>query len=466
MLYLAVSFCVLILSIYLFKKAAGTLSIEKLNMISYIFYFNIIIQSFIGANLGILYLDNHYIISRIQDFDIRFKVWLAVLYVMITLPLGMLLVNKIFHVRSSKLFDGYLNKPLQPVLSKKDSYVLLVFYGVALVSIGAVIYTYTHLGGIPLAALFKGAGSVELAKMRISASRGFQGNEYIRNILALGLAPILAYIAYAYYRLLRDARSLFTFIILFINAVFILIYDFSKAPVIEFLIGFIFIEVFINKKVSMKKIAGYGLFAVAAVLFMYRSVMGASVGDFLHYNAGPVGRLILSQLAPLYFHFYLFPSHYGFLGGASFPPLILSIFGVDHIRSARLVMEYVNPAGVAAGSAGVANTLFIGEAYANFALYGLLLSPFIVGFVIQLSYILLQKMPKNPIWVGLFCCLSYSWPVTGSFVDFIYNPGLVIIILVLIATALGGVAFRSYYNGYLKERKTRYAHHLSPTVRS
>ncbi len=465
MLFLLVSFGVLILSTFLFKKAAGTLSLEKLNMISYIFYFNIIIQSFIGVNLGILYLDNHYLISRLQDFDLRFKVWLAVLYVMITLPLGMLIVNNIFNVQPSKLFHRYLKKPLQPVLSKKDNYVLLVFYGVAIISIGSVVYTYAYLNSIPLISLFAGADSVELSKLRISASRNFQGNEYIRNIFGLGLAPILAYISYAYYQLFRDLRSLITFVVLFINAVLILLYSLAKGPVVMFLIGFLFIVVLVKGKIDIKKLVNYGLLAVIIILFMYRYIMGTPVSALLNYNTGPVGRIILTQIAPLYYHFYLFPSQYGFLWGASFPPLILSVFGADHIRSSRLVMEYINPAGVAAGTAGVANTLFIGEAYANFALYGLLLSPFIVGFIIQLSYIIIQKMPKNPIWVGLLCYLSYSWPVTGGFVDFLYNPGLIIIGIVLIGTVLGGVVIRKYCRVYHKGQKSRYTYNFLPTVR-
>lgn len=466
MLFLIVSFLVLVASTFLFKKAAGTLSLGKINMISYIFFYNIIIQSFIGVNLGILYLDNHYMLSKLQDFDLRLKVWLAVLYVMITLPLGMLLVNKIFNVQSSKLFQGYLKKPLQPVLSKKDSYVLFVFYGVAIISIGAVIYTYAHLDNIPLIALFTGADSIELAKLRINASRNFQGNEYIRNILGLGLAPILAYIAYAYYQLLRNSRSLVTFVVLFINAVLILSYNLAKAPVIIFIIGFVFIEVLIKGKLKIIRIASYGLLVCILVLLMYRNIMGASVSTFFNYNSGPIGRLILSQIAPLYHHFYLFPSHCDFLWGKSFSQFILSIFGEEHIRSARIVMEYLNPDGVAGGTAGVACTLFIGEAYANFAVLGVLLSPFIVGIIIQLSFILLQKMPKNPIWVGLFCYMSYSWPVTGGFVDFLYNPGLIIIILVLVGIVLGGAFFRLCYKRYYKEQINNYANNLSPSVRS
>lgn len=438
-------------SALLFKKAAGTLSLKKLNMISYIFYFNIIIQSFIGVTLGVLYLDNHYLISKLQDFDLRFHVWLAVLYVMIAMPLGMLLVNKIFKVQSSKLFDSYLKKPLISVLSNKDSYVLLVFYGLSIISIGAVIYTYVNLNNIPLISFFTGADPAQLSEMRMSASRGFQGNIYIRNILGLGLAPVLAYIAYAYYHLFRNSRSLLTFVALFINAVLILIYNFAKAPVIMFLIGFIFIEVLIKGKINIKKLASYGLIAVVMVLLMYRYIMGVPVTAVFSYNSGPVGRIILSQIAPLYFHFHLFPSQFDFLWGRSFSPFILSFFGAEHVRSSRLVMEYINPTGVAEGTAGVANTLFIGEAYANFALYGLLLSPFIVGFIIQLSYILIQKMPKNPLWVGFFGYLAYSWPVTGDFVGFLYNPGLMFIIVLLIGILLGGAVIRRYYRCCYKE---------------
>jgi len=464
--YLLISLLVLAVSSLLFKKAAGTLSLRKINMISFIFFYHIVIQSLIGATLGILYLDNHYLISRLQDFNLRLTVWLVVLYVMITLPLGMLFVNKIFGVQSEKLFHYYLNKPLQPVLSKKDSYVLFVFYGIALISIGAVIYTYVHLDRIPLIALFSGADSIELAKLRIDASRNFQGNVYIRNILGLGISPVLAYVAYAYYQLYRDSRSMVTFIVLFFNALLILSYNLAKYPVIIFLIGFIFIEVLVKGKINIKKIFSYGFWVVVIVLFMYLNIMGASVSTLLNYNTGPLGRLILTQIAPLYYHFYCFPSYSDFLWGKSFPQFILNIFGVEHIRSARIVMEYINPDGIASGTAGVANTLFVGEAYANFALYGLLLSPFIVGFIIQLSFIILQKMPKNPIFIGFFGYMSYSWPVTGGFIDFLYNPRLVIIVLVLIGIVLVSACLRQYYTGYLRERMINCENDIPSTVRS
>jgi hypothetical protein len=62
--------------------------------------------------------------------------------------------------------------------------------------------------------------------------------------------------------------------------------------------------------------------------------------------------------------------------------------------------------------------------------------------------------------------MSYSWPVTGGFVDFLYNPGLIIIILVLVGIVLGGAFFRLCYKRYYKEQINNYANNLSPSVRS
>ena len=39
---------------------------------------------------------------------------------------------------------------------------------------------------------------------------------------------------------------------------------------------------------------------------------------------------------------------------------------IKSIRPARIVMSIINFLGIEAGTAGVMNTLFIGEAYANF----------------------------------------------------------------------------------------------------
>lgn len=62
--------------------------------------------------------------------------------------------------------------------------------------------------------------------------------------------------------------------------------------------------------------------------------------------------------------------------------------------------------------------------------------------------------------------MSYSWPVTGGFIDFLYNPRLVIIVLVLIGIVLVSACLRQYYTGYLRERMINCENDIPSTVRS
>ena len=97
------------------------------------------------------------------------------------------------------------------------------------------------------------------------------------------------------------------------------------------------------------------------------------------------------------------------------------------------------PSAIEEGTGGVINSLFIGEAWANFGLAGVIFAPFWVGFVIQWSYILLLKAEKTPLFLALAVYLTMKWPGTGGFNDFIYNAGIVtmlVIFLVILSCAL------------------------------
>ena len=51
---------------FLFYKAAGTLSLKKINIISFSYY-SIVIYSYIGASLVYLGFREHYLIQKISD---------------------------------------------------------------------------------------------------------------------------------------------------------------------------------------------------------------------------------------------------------------------------------------------------------------------------------------------------------------------------------------------------------------
>jgi len=394
-------------------------------------------MSFVGAVLVVNNIDDHYLIQKLSFSDSRFQGWLAIMYAMIMLPVGMLIAKKMLNAKSiEKLFDRFTSKKIVSIVSESDSYLRITLIVLSFISVLSCFYTFHVIGEIPFFNLFKGLDPKALARIRIDASREFQGNVYLRNIFAISLTPILSYIAYGYYKMTKSKKDLLWFFVMFISSVMINTYSLAKSPLLVYLISFILLKILIEKQVSYKFFMLLGVFIVAFLAFMYLKFMGSAnstdvVSLFTQFNQGILGRIFLSQGAGTFLSFDIFPDKHPFLGISSFSKLFSEIFSIDNSdRSARIIMAIINPRAVEEGTAGVINTLFIGEAWANFGLAGALFSPIWVGFVIQWSYIILLRAAKNPVFLSLMVYLTYKWPVTGGFNDFVYNAGIAMMLLV------------------------------------
>lgn len=436
-MYTIISLLILLLSYYLFKKVSGSLKLTQINMISWVFFYNLILQSFIASVLVVNNIDNHYIISKINNDDSRLYGWLAVQYTMLMMPLGMLFIVKLFgYKNNNRIFQEYVHTPIKPFLTLKDSYIKYPFYLLSIVSILSVLYVMVSLRTIPIVGIFQGLGHEALGSLRIESSREFPGNTYIKNIFALGLTPILSYIAFSYYKMTKTKSDLTWFIVLFIASFLILTYNIAKGPFVQYLLGFIFLTVLINGAVKRKILFIFFGSSLGLLIFMYLFIMGeagVSILDLFNYNTGIMGRIILGQSAGTYLSFDLFPQVIEHVGFSSISNVLNNIVGIDGSeRTARLVMMNVNPKGVEAGLAGVINSLFIAEAWANFGLLGVLIAPFYVGIVIQTLFMCFLTMPKTPLILGLFTYFSYRGSVTGGFNDYLYNAGYFVIIVFFI----------------------------------
>lgn len=445
-MYLIVSISVLLVSSLLFRRVAGSLELTKLNMISWIFYYNLIAQSFIASVLVIYGLDNHYVINRVGD-EAKFYGWLAVQYTMIAVPLGMLLAIYLNGYKSNRrIFFLYINAPIAPSFSFKDSYIKIPLYCLSGISVLAVLYTLAMLRVNPLIVAVSGSDALTLAGLRIEASRGFSGNIYVRNILAIGLTPVLAYISFAYWKLTRAKIDLVWFFMMFVSSFFILTYNLAKGPFVAFVLGYLFLIILINGGVSKKLFYSFALLALILIVSAYFLVM--DVFDPLalfSYNSGVGGRILLSQSAGTYMAFEHFPKTHDFIGFASVSGFLNNIFGAQGSdTAARILMTIFRPSHVEDGTAGVMNSLFIAEAWANFGLIGVLVAPVYVGFVIQLLFIFFVKFRKTPVMLGLLAYLSYKLPVTGGVVAFFYNPGLMLIFAFFISAYIVGMLLQTF----------------------
>lgn len=437
-MFLLISLAVLSVSVALFSRVAGSLAPTRINMISWIFYFELVAQSFVGSVLVVNGWDNHYIISRVHA-ESRFLGWLAVQYTMIAMPLGMLLAVYMSGLKNNRsLFRGYISRPIQNMLSRRDSFVRLPLYGLSLVSLLSVLYTFHSLGEIPLLTALAGGDAIGLAVARVDASLGFTGNVYVRNLLGITLAPILAYVAFGYFRQTGALRDRLWFYIMLVAALFILTYDLSKAPVVIFLLGFLFFRVLADGGVSRMLFVWFGCLALIVLVVSYWLV--GKVTDpavLFSYNSGIPGRILLSQAAGIFYAFEHFPGTREFLGFSSLSSLFSDLMGfAPSERAARIMMMIFNPVGVEEGEVAVMNSLFIAEAWANFGWVGVLMAPIYVGIFVQALFLFFLRSKKTPVLLGIFTYLSLRLPVTGGFNDFIYAPGWMNIIFVFVSVYL------------------------------
>ncbi|KPB05662.1 O-antigen polymerase [Bacillus sp. CHD6a] len=423
MLYIVLWLITLITSTFLFYKVSGSLSLLKPNLISITYYYSLLVSSFIGPLLIVLKLDNNYMIHRMQDDTYRIIGFLWLCYIMIIIPLTMLMLSRWVGFNAKKELDSYLKAPITTDLREGKDY-FYIFSILMFLSISAIIYMIMQLNNVPLIAAL--TGGTDLGRLRIEASHGFQGNVLFKNIFALGLTPILSLIAYVYYIKTKLFRWKISFMLMFVLSIFVSIYDLQKAPVFFYILMFILIKLYIGKiKLSIKKVAILASVGIISIITMYVFIQGVTnVNQFLSYNSGPIGRLILSQIAPFFLHLELFGNQVDFLNGRSLPNILLQFYDLEHVRSARLVMEQYFPDKVQEGTAGVLNTVFAGEAYANFGYWGILFGAIYLGAFIQVMYIFFLRMPKNPVFISLFAFFTVNIPrvVVGGFMDFIFNP--------------------------------------------
>ncbi|MBG9544698.1 hypothetical protein ABE29_18610 [Cytobacillus firmus] len=424
MLYLLIWCIVLTASIYLFKQAGGSLSLLKPNMISIIFYYSFLISSFIGTLLIGMGVDDYYMINRLYFEESRQKGFYIICLVMILFPLVMMLITKLSNFDAKEEFNEYLSKDISLPFKEKNEF-FLIFLMLSGISMLSILYTLWKAPVIPILEVALGNSEYSPGELRIMAQREFGGNVLIRNIFAIALTPLLSLIAYVYAVRTGQVKWKLLYLSLFAGAILINIYDLAKSPVFFYLIMFLLLSLYIGViRFNVRRLVLWGMLGAAALVSMYIVIQGVTdIGSYLSYNSGPVGRLIFAQIAPTFLHFDLYGSLLPFLNGKSLP-IITDLFDMDHVRSARVVMETVFPEKVEAGTAGVLNTLYIAEAYANFGYLGVVVSTIYIAALVQILYIVFVRLPKNPVFLCLFIYFTINIPRTlvGGFADFLFNP--------------------------------------------
>lgn len=430
----------------MYIKVSETLSPRRLNLISF-FYYYFVILSFIGSILLTLDINSFYMSTSLKNPEGSMLTgWILINLVMGLTPITMLVIQRFFP-NSKHVFNDFCERPVSEYQSSRNLFLGTAFF--SLIGLVALVYVVKIIGfgNLPVINALQGASGEELAVLRQLVGRGFKGNIYIRNFLAFGIIPLMSYVAFVEMVRSKKKEWIILFGLLFVLSSLILTYDLQKAPILRYLFTyFILIQLFmkpISPRLFRTGVAGL----VAIILGFYMFVTPIPMNELFSFNRGPVNRVLKSQVFPTYLHMDIFPARHEFLVGASFPTAIsTNVFGVDHIRSGRLVMEIIRPEAVADGTAGVLNTLYVAEAYANFSWLGAILGIVWVSVMFYLIHLLILSQEKTAITIALYAYIANLLvnATQGGFVDFIYNPGLVFVFGLAIALTL--IAYPNKFN--------------------
>ncbi len=441
---------VFVCSTYLFKIAAGTLSPLKLNIISLLYYFILVFQ-FIGGSIVYLGFRNHYLINKISNILTIAPTYYALCYTMIIIPIVIIVLNYLFRKRanSRQSYLDFLNRKTITIESEKKLFISMLI--LTFVSTISVIYVFNCIGYVPFVEMIK--GNLDLSIERINVSRHFAGNEYVRNIIMLGITPLLSYVSYVMWRTSHKRKWLLLFCFLFPLTILVKTYDFSKAPVVYYLFYFYFIEILLGN-LRLKRIFIITLVGLGIIVILFYYLLFGYNDTFLSLSHGPISRILITQVATLFLHFDAFPAKHTFLCGESFPGIFTKLFNLSNsnIRSGRVVTEIYSKEAVSNGTAGVMNTLFIGEAYANFGIAGVILAPILFGIVVGIVFNLVISSKKNIFTLILYLAITmnYITLLLGGFVEIIYNVMLIIQVLLILLMFIYQKGFRNSCDSLMK----------------
>jgi hypothetical protein len=225
---------------------------------------------------------------------------------------------------------------------------------------------------------------------------------------------------------------------MFVFSCIIVTFDLAKAPFALYFIGFLFLNILINGGVKKKTL--YLFIGVAMILIITAYIYVLQIIDFNVLYSRIAARIILEQAVGTYLSFEYFPNTHSFIGFSSLLGDLLSAFGMNESEIAsRIIVTIFSPWNIDDGTAGVMNSLFIQEAWANFELIGVIMGPIYVGMFVQIIYIFFLKSKKTPIMLGLLAYLSYKMPITSGINQFLFNRPWLYVLFILIsvyATAL------------------------------
>lgn len=427
-----ISAAVFLISLGLFRAAAGEIGIFRLNMLSYPFYL-LMAFSFIGsilfaADVPFLAFDPSAFSGHFPDHAIRIKMWIAVMWMFVAVPTGAIFAQVVFRAGSMRRrLIAYRAQRIAVGCGLSEDALLVSFFIVGGGTLLLLLFRIWQSGEIPILNLVATGDILDTQRLRSQYGRTTGLADVVDSIFNVGLVEWMSYVAYVMRRLTHRLVWTLLFGSFFAVSVALSLYRTQVAPVFFYILGFLVVRSIIGgKEIRIREVV-----LGCALLVVLGAVFKGTAGNWLEVLENTlVGRVMIGQLLGFYEVFNIFPSKLGFIGMASTGRAIHGWFGMPTQESYGIIsMAVYNPGGVAAGTAGHMTTIFMGEAWANFGTIGLIVAPLWVGAAVQAVNLQFLSRRKSALAAGLYGSFTTLFGYLSDLQGFYYPVGTLLFLV-------------------------------------
>jgi hypothetical protein len=354
---------------------------------------------------------------------------------LLLIPLGMTAAQIVLRRGRRASLRFFAAHTWPPMRSKTTR---LWIYGLGIVSLAVVAIHVSLLPSIPIISLLQNPGQSSLiAAMREDSFKMLAvpgGLKYLMSWTQSVFLPLLVLLCLTEYRITRKGRWLVLLAGSFALEMFYSSLTLAKGPVAGFLLILVlFYWLWFDVKLTPRRlILAFGL--VLAFPFLVNFVSYGkqmAVGDILTTINGLARRLLYVTADMPYHYFDLFPLRGEFLGGRTIG-LLSSLMGWEYFNTSRFVYSIIVPGGL---QTGYANSVFIGDLYADFGMQGVLVGSFLVGGLLQTLQAILERYPRNSLLLGVYVivCVNVMDLVSMSLTISLMTGGLILALVLLFA---------------------------------
>jgi oligosaccharide repeat unit polymerase len=419
---LTVIFALIIFAVSLcaMQFLVGVLNITRLT-IPGIFYITYLIMIFFPSFF--VYAD--------QPGSARDPYMIGVVSVLITVPLGIMIVNYLKSFKASEIESYFIRAPF--VKSTKNVFPA-VFCLSAFTIILTLYYFYT-IPSIPILAMIKGSDPMALAMSREESFKLLDprwGGTYLFYIYLFNrtlVFPVLILITLGYYLYTKERRWLYLFIPVICVGGFYALSQLSRAPIAAIIMRvLVFLLLFYRGNVSLKKLILAFLLMVSYPLVVTMTyVTDRTILDGI---LAVMIRMTYTPAEDLYYYFEIFPGNHAYLYGETLMKPFLKLLELDYFYIENYVAMYISPGGL---DSAHANAAFISNFNADFGLPGVFVGGLITAGFIQWLQIKLFRWEKSVYNMTIYAFFIYAiWVLNfGSVTSVLFVNGVIPIFILI-----------------------------------